>query len=601
MKKKNEKARHFWRRVATWLSVLVVFCTTYALILPAVTLTAPTYSCNLEEHQHTADCYEEVVEERPVSSEQPNEIENEDDFTDFNDTQTLNDENETGSKDENSTSTDQTKQETVNVIRKVLKCKKPEHHHTAQCKESSEEIIKNFPTTTNIPSEEELSNDLNTRVLQIAQSQLSYQPDLNNCLKLYDENNSDNQKTLYWNPYGALANDPYNQNTDLAASFVNFVLHYTDSSLDWSLSPQGWINHVNGQPDETAWQSTSLESAQPGAIVFFEKETVEPQTELDENNHGNETVSGLLDETGNTDSNVDANENSTPALSDGNGFDDESANEDQISPYSENNPTDLEEIQTESGLIDLQSQGTLDQQPTIQDELESNDETSSAQSVDVTDLEVGFLAAKFADDTNTDTWNENLPQQVSVIATGSESKAIQRDIDQNRIRYVYQTKSDYKSNSQNTSTTEEKSEEKEATENSDDNEDGSKKEDSDESGSDQLTNDSYSKETTKSDTNENKLNGENDHNKTNANGSSDTQTAQNSVQQKTEQNSVSTNTVQIEENEATDLKNPVIQKAGTMALAVDPLTVKYDINLPNDTEFTKDVYGLKYTKPSNVI
>lgn len=49
-----------WRSVVTTLAAVVVFCTTYALILPAITLQGKTY-CALDEHlAHTDDCYEQV-------------------------------------------------------------------------------------------------------------------------------------------------------------------------------------------------------------------------------------------------------------------------------------------------------------------------------------------------------------------------------------------------------------------------------------------------------------------------------------------------------------------------------------------------------------
>lgn len=44
-----------WRRIVSTLSCVVVFCTTYALILPAITATKPTY-CGLEEHTHSDEC-----------------------------------------------------------------------------------------------------------------------------------------------------------------------------------------------------------------------------------------------------------------------------------------------------------------------------------------------------------------------------------------------------------------------------------------------------------------------------------------------------------------------------------------------------------------
>ena len=49
-----------WRRAMTVLAAVVVFCTTYALILPAVTLTDQAY-CGKEEHTHGDECYASVL------------------------------------------------------------------------------------------------------------------------------------------------------------------------------------------------------------------------------------------------------------------------------------------------------------------------------------------------------------------------------------------------------------------------------------------------------------------------------------------------------------------------------------------------------------
>ena len=54
------RARHrrnrVWKKLVTALGCLVVFCTTYALILPAITMERETV-CGLSEHVHTDSCY----------------------------------------------------------------------------------------------------------------------------------------------------------------------------------------------------------------------------------------------------------------------------------------------------------------------------------------------------------------------------------------------------------------------------------------------------------------------------------------------------------------------------------------------------------------
>ena len=56
---KEIRQRDDWQKVVFALACVVVFCTTYAMILPAVTL--EKNSCGLEEHSHGESCYEKVL------------------------------------------------------------------------------------------------------------------------------------------------------------------------------------------------------------------------------------------------------------------------------------------------------------------------------------------------------------------------------------------------------------------------------------------------------------------------------------------------------------------------------------------------------------
>lgn len=54
---RTNRRRKRWHQIVTAMAAVVVFCTTYALILPAITLeNEPT--CGLEEHQHEEACYQ---------------------------------------------------------------------------------------------------------------------------------------------------------------------------------------------------------------------------------------------------------------------------------------------------------------------------------------------------------------------------------------------------------------------------------------------------------------------------------------------------------------------------------------------------------------
>lgn len=59
----KNRRKSIWKRIVSVLACIVVFCTTYALILPALTLERDP-SCGIEEHTHTEACY--VKEETPT-------------------------------------------------------------------------------------------------------------------------------------------------------------------------------------------------------------------------------------------------------------------------------------------------------------------------------------------------------------------------------------------------------------------------------------------------------------------------------------------------------------------------------------------------------
>lgn len=55
-KLKRRRHQRLWQKAVSMMMCVVVFCTTYALILPAITKEADTF-CGLEAHTHTIDCY----------------------------------------------------------------------------------------------------------------------------------------------------------------------------------------------------------------------------------------------------------------------------------------------------------------------------------------------------------------------------------------------------------------------------------------------------------------------------------------------------------------------------------------------------------------
>ena len=61
----QNKRRSIWRKLVRAMACVVVFCTTYALILPAITLERE--NCTLEEHIHSDSCYRKITSREQTS------------------------------------------------------------------------------------------------------------------------------------------------------------------------------------------------------------------------------------------------------------------------------------------------------------------------------------------------------------------------------------------------------------------------------------------------------------------------------------------------------------------------------------------------------
>ena len=75
---RTKQRKQLWKRVVSAMGVVVVFCTVYALVLPAITLSGDPV-CGKTVHAHTDDCYRTSyrVFECPVSAHQHDGCEDE--------------------------------------------------------------------------------------------------------------------------------------------------------------------------------------------------------------------------------------------------------------------------------------------------------------------------------------------------------------------------------------------------------------------------------------------------------------------------------------------------------------------------------------------
>lgn len=148
---KKKKQRKNWEKAVSVIAAVVVFCTTYALILPAITLSAQLV-CEIDEHTHTEECY---IEEQVLSCEIPEgeghthtdacygteeiktllcELEEDENHTHSDECYTM----EKPLICEQEEMEEHTHTEECYTTSKTLKCELTEHVHTEECYASAE-------------------------------------------------------------------------------------------------------------------------------------------------------------------------------------------------------------------------------------------------------------------------------------------------------------------------------------------------------------------------------------------------------------------------------------------------------------------------------
>ena len=213
-----------WRRAVTVLAAMVVFCTTYALILPAVTMTDQAY-CGKEEHTHGEECYASVL---VCGQEESTEVHQHTDEC-YETRRVLICGQEEG---EDHTHTDEcfheervlvcqqsTEPEHIHTdacYERQLVCTKEEHTHTASCYSNpNADVETSAEWESTIP--QNMEHEWSDRVIAVAQSQIGYKESTSN----YQI--SDDHSLKGYTRYGAWYGNSYG---DWCAMFASFSLHY---------------------------------------------------------------------------------------------------------------------------------------------------------------------------------------------------------------------------------------------------------------------------------------------------------------------------------------------------------------------------------------
>lgn len=216
--KRSHRRKRNWRKVVISLACAVVFITTYMLILPAITMEKTAY-CGMEEHQHSEDCYEDVL----ICTQ---------DHT-----------------------------HTQDCYEKNLICEIPEHAHVLVCYSDPEADIEGEEAWKQSVSEVKLTGIRSEDVIAVAESQLDYEESDKN----YTVVNEDTIKGI--TRYGQWYGDDYG---DWSAMFVSFCLYFAnipEYDVPYEKDCEIWVKKLT---ESGIYNSADDYIPQKGDIIFFD-------------------------------------------------------------------------------------------------------------------------------------------------------------------------------------------------------------------------------------------------------------------------------------------------------------------------------------------
>lgn len=347
---KGRKRKSARQKILTALAAVVVFCTTYALILPAISWER-SLVCELDEHTHVASCYAEVEvpESRQLSCPVMEHTHGEGCVTRTLVCTLAEDENHSHTDACYETETTCTlpehthgddcyeitpahteaqvtcgKQEHVHTDAcfdappaeddgfycgcvahthsvaqgcyeddgVTLKCTIPEHEHELICQSNKQADIESAAIWEKDFARMKISNDWAEAVLQIADTQLGYKESEKNFIIAEDGSVHGYNRYAAW--YGG---SPYDE---WCASFCSFCLAY--ARVDTEIFPQTasavrWVELLSDEEIDLYRPADSDYEPQPGDLIFFDYDEYEDPAEREANHVG--FVYELIDATEN--------------------------------------------------------------------------------------------------------------------------------------------------------------------------------------------------------------------------------------------------------------------------------------------------------------
>ncbi len=276
---RKEHSRHrLWQRVVSGLACAVVFCTTYALILPAITMEQETF-CALEEHQHGPGCWEKrLICEIPEEHFHTDACHAEEktlicslEESEGPDGAHRHGESCYETEDALICGIEEDHVHTDTCYEQVLICNMPEHAHSLACCSNPAADVETREDWEHTLETVALTGNWSKDVLAVAGSQLGYTESEKNYLV-----SQDTQAINGYTRYGAWYGDAY---ADWSAIFAAFCLSYAQipgDQMPQDADYQKWIEKLSGQEAGYAqydlYRASESYAPTPGDLVFFDRD-----------------------------------------------------------------------------------------------------------------------------------------------------------------------------------------------------------------------------------------------------------------------------------------------------------------------------------------
>lgn len=236
---KNHRHRT-WQKVVSMMACIVVFCTTYALILPAITLEGNKTYCGLKEHVHDEACFEKILicdAEEAIAEEASG-----------------------GEEETGHVHTDE-------CYDTVLMCEKEEHEHELICRSNPEADVESRDDWLDSMSGVELTGDWCGDLVAVAESQLDYTESKKNFVV-----DDDGETKKGYTRYGAWFGDTYG---DWNAVFVSFCLDHAGIPVEMfpqEQVPSVWAELLQGDEFDL-YRAKEDYKPKKGDLIFLDSDT----------------------------------------------------------------------------------------------------------------------------------------------------------------------------------------------------------------------------------------------------------------------------------------------------------------------------------------